>query len=261
MASGSRTGAVEVAHELSAAPLDILGELIERYADDPRKQVIHAVEVARRRQARLKADHERVLGMYELMHELAGDGIVLGVDEVGRGAIAGPLVVGAVCLPSGEPIWGLDDSKRLSPQRREILSTEIRRRALAVGIGSVSNDEIDAVGMAVALRMAMRLAIEDTGLDADAVLIDGNPVHVHPREHTIVKGDARVACIAAASIVAKVWRDALMVDYSAEYPGYHLDECKGYASADHIAAIKAHGLTPIHRSSFCGNFLETPRLF
>lgn len=107
----------------------------------------------------------------------------------------------------------------------------------------------------------MSQAIENAGIEADAVLIDGNPVHVHPREVTLVKGDARVACIAAASIVAKVTRDAMMVAYAEDYPLYHLDACKGYGSAEHVAAIRAHGLCPLHRASFCGNFVETPRLF
>lgn len=104
-------------------------------------------------------------------------------------------------------------------------------------------------------------AIEDARVDPDCVLIDGNPMHVHPKEKTLVKGDARIACIAAASIVAKVTRDSMMVAYDEEYPGYHLAQCKGYASAEHIAAIKEKGLSPIHRVSFCGNFLETPPLF
>ena len=115
--------------------------------------------------------------------------------------------------------------------------------------------------MAQALRAAMSGAIKDAGVEPDCVLIDGNPMHVHPKERTLVKGDARIAAIAAASIVAKVTRDHLMVAYDDEYPEYHLAECKGYASAEHIAAIRAHGLTPIHRFSFCGNFLETPSLF
>jgi ribonuclease HII len=107
----------------------------------------------------------------------------------------------------------------------------------------------------------MAKAIEDAGVEPDCVLIDGNPVHVHPKEKTLVKGDARIAAIAAASIVAKVTRDSIMVAYDEEYPGYHLAECKGYGSAAHIAAIRERGLTPIHRVSFCGNFLETPPLF
>ena len=199
--------------------------------------------------------------MYALMREMGGDGLVLGVDEVGRGALAGPLTVCAVALPPEPRIWGINDSKQLTPARRVELAGRIRQVAHTIGICHVEPASIDAVGMSQALRMAMSGAIEDAGIDPDCVLIDGNPVHVHPRERTLVRGDARIACIAAASIVAKVTRDALMVGYDEEYPAYHLAACKGYGSAEHIQAIRDHGLTPLHRVSFCGNFLETPSLF
>ena len=235
--------------------------LVERYADDPRKQVQKAVDAARKRIAREEAEKKRVEDMYDLMHELGGDGIVLGVDEVGRGSIAGPLTVCAVALPADPIVYGINDSKQLTPAKREILAARIAEVALAIGTCHIEPASIDAVGMAQAIRMAMSGAIKDAGIEPDCVLIDGNPVHVHPKEKTLVKGDARVACIAAASIVAKVTRDHLMVAMDEEYPEYHLAECKGYASAEHIQAIKDHGLSPIHRFSFCGNFLETPSLF
>lgn len=251
----------EVAAALASAPADEASRLIERYAEDPRRQVRHAIEVARRRLEREGAERERVEASYRLMRELGGEGIVLGVDEVGRGALAGPLTVAAVALPDDPVVWGINDSKQLAPARREALAARIADVALAIGIAHVEPEAIDAVGMAVSLRQAMASAIADAGVEPDRVLIDGNPVHVHPRETCVVKGDARVACISAASIVAKVTRDALMVSYEDDYPGYHLAESKGYGSAEHVAAIRARGLTPIHRVSFCGNFLETPRLF
>ena len=221
------TSAREIAAALSDAPEDEALVLMERYAEDPRKQVQHAIAAARKRIERAVAERDRVHGMYSLMREMGGEGIVVGVDEVGRGSIAGPLTVGAVALPDEPEILGLNDSKQLTPERREALAAQIADVALAIG----------------------------------CVLIDGNPMHVHPKEKTLVKGDARIACIAAASIVAKVTRDSMMVAYDEEYPGYHLAQCKGYASAEHIAAIKEKGLSPIHRVSFCGNFLETPPLF
>lgn len=255
------TTAREIAALLSDASAEEVRVLVERYAEDPRRQVRHAVEVASRRMDREKAEHDRVLDMYALMHEVGGDGVVIGVDEVGRGAVAGPLTVGAVALPDDPVIWGVNDSKQLTPAQREILAARIADVAPAVGIAHVEAESIDAVGMSCALRMAMAGAIRDAGIEPDSVLIDGIPVHVHPKEKTLVKGDARVACIAAASIVAKVTRDAMMVAYEEEYPGYHLAESKGYASPEHIAAIREKGLSPIHRASFCGNFLETPHLF
>lgn len=253
--------AKEIAALLSDAPDDEARALIKRYSDDPRKQVQRAVASAQKRVERDAAEHDRVRGMYELQRELGGDGLVLGVDEVGRGSIAGPLTVCAVALPYDPMIWGINDSKQLTPARREVLAAKIADAALAIGTCHIEPAVIDAVGMAQALRAAMSGAIKDAGVEPDCVLIDGNPMHVHPKERTLVKGDARIAAIAAASIVAKVTRDHLMVAYDVEYPEYHLAECKGYASAEHIAAIRAHGLTPIHRFSFCGNFLETPSLF
>ena len=251
----------EVVGALHDASFDEVELLIERYADDPRAQVRNAVGKARRRYEKQRAERDRVLGMYALEHEMAGGGIALGIDEVGRGAIAGPLTVCAVALPQEPVIWGLNDSKQLTPMRREALAAQIAEHALAIGIAHIEPASIDAVGMATALRMGMTQAIENSCIEPDAVLIDGNPVHVHPKEQTLVKGDARVACIAAASIVAKVTRDAMMVAYAEDYPDYHLDSCKGYGSAEHIAAIREKGLSPIHRVSFCGNFLETARLF
>lgn len=251
----------EIAAALADAPLEEAEALAERYAEDPRKQVARAVVATRRRLARERAERERVLGMYGAMRELGGDGVVLGVDEVGRGALAGPLTVAAVALPDEPVVWGVDDSKRLTPARREALAATIADVAVAVGMAHVEPAVIDALGMASALRQAMARAIEDAGVEPDAVLIDGNPVHVHPKETCVVGGDGRVACIAAASIVAKVTRDAIMVALDEEHPGYHLAESKGYGSPEHIAAIRERGCSPVHRVSFCGNFLETPRLF
>lgn len=251
----------EIAATLADATLEEAPALIERYAQDPRAQVRRAVESARRRVTREAAERHRVEDMYVLQRELGGEGVVLGVDEVGRGAVAGPLTVAAVALPADPVIWGLNDSKQLTPARREALAATIADVALAIGIAHVEPAAIDAVGMASALRQAMARAIADSGVEPDAVLIDGNPVHVHPREVCVVKGDARVACIAAASIVAKVTRDALMTALAEEYPGYHLDVSKGYGTPEHIAAIKERGLSPVHRFSFCGGFLETPSLF
>lgn len=252
----------EVAATLASSPLEEARELVERYADDPRKQVRHAVEVTRRRIDREQADRERVMGMYALQAELArGHELIVGVDEVGRGALAGPLTVAAVCLPADPVVWGLNDSKQLSPQARERIAARVAEVATAVGICHIEPAAIDALGMGACLRHAMAAAVRDTGIDPDLVLIDGNPVGAHPAERCVVKGDAKIACIAAASIVAKVTRDALMTSFDGEFRGYHLAENKGYGSPEHIAAIRALGPSPIHRTTFCGNFMETPRLF
>ena len=253
--------ASQVAAELASAPPDQIEGLLERYRDDPRAQVRKACERARRRLDRERAERERVEGMYARMRELGGAGVVVGVDEVGRGSVAGPLTVCAVCLPDEPRIWRVNDSKQLSPARREMLAVRIAETARAIGICHIPPERIDAIGMARSLREAVAGAVADTGLAPDCVLMDGNPLGAVPNERDVVHGDATVACIAAASIVAKVTRDELMVELDAEYPGYHLARSKGYASPEHIQAIRERGLTPVHRVSFCGNFLETARLF
>lgn len=196
------------------------------------------------------------------MREVGGPGIVVGIDEVGRGALAGPLMVAAVALPDEPQVVGIDDSKKLSPKRREALAAQIREVALGVGICHIPPDEIDACGMAASLRVCMAralaacerdIAARGNGSGADAVLVDGNPIHLHANEKTIVKGDGKAACIAAASIVAKVTRDALMVEYAKSYPAYHFDSNKGYGSAAHIEALHELGPCELHRRSFLGN--------
>ncbi len=253
--------AAQIAAELASASIEELDVLLARFHDDPRVQVQKACERARRRRDKELVERERVASMYEAMAELGGDGVVVGVDEVGRGSVAGPLTVCAVQLPSEPRIWGLNDSKKLTPSKRELLAARIAEVALAIGICHVPASEIDRMGMACALRQAVAGAVADTGVTPDCVLMDGNPLGAVERERDVVHGDATVACIAAASIVAKVTRDELMVELDAEYPGYHLAESKGYASPEHIDAIRAHGLSDIHRVSFCGNFVETGRLF
>ena len=257
----SSVSASQVAGELASAPFEDIPALVEHYREDPRQQVKKACERALKRHAKELAERERVDGMYDLMHELGGDGVVVGVDEVGRGSVAGPLTVCAVCLPLEPHVWGINDSKKLTPARRELLSVRIAETARAIGFCHIPPHDIDEMGMARAIRAAVAGAVADTGLTPDCVLMDGNPLGAVEHEVDVVKGDAKIACIAAASIMAKVTRDEMMVEYDAEFPGYHLAESKGYASPEHIAAIKKKGLSPIHRVSFCGNFLETERLF
>ena len=245
----SSVSASQVAGELASATFEEIPALVEHYREDPRQQVIKACERALKRHAKELAERERVNDMYELMHELGGDGVVVGVDEVGRGSVAGPLTVCAVCLPMEPRVWGINDSKKLTPARRELLSVKIAEVATAIGFCHIAPKDIDEMGMARAIRAAVAGAVADTGLEPDCVLMD------------VVKGDAKIACIAAASIMAKVTRDEMMVEYDAEYPEYHLAESKGYASPEHIEAIRKHGLCSLHRVSFCGNFLQTERLF
>lgn len=234
--------------------------VLERcFAADTRKTVQAAMVTARKRLDALEAERERVRAMYAFQREIAGGGVCVGLDEVGRGPLAGPLAVGAVVLPETPLIWGLNDSKQVKLEDREELAARIRERALAWTVCYVEPGDIDAAGMSASLRVAFARAIceiESQGVKLDAILLDGNPLHLDARERSVVKGDATCASIAAASVVAKVARDELMVQYDREYPSYGFASNKGYGSAEHQQAIREYGLCPIHRASFCSSLLQ-----
>lgn len=243
----------EVKALLGCASGTSLDSLLTRFADDERAGVKSLLDSARRRAKLAKAEHSRTKRLYKLEQELRADGyqLIAGLDEVGRGALAGPLTAGAVVLPASPRISGLDDSKRLTPQRREELALEIREHAIAVSVSHISAGEVDSLGMTRALRRVMGLAIAGLDVPVDHVVLDGLPMNVAENETAVVKGDGSVAAIAAASIVAKVARDTLMRSLAREYPKYAFDVNKGYGTSDHLAAIAKDGLCPIHRRSFC----------
>lgn len=178
-------------------------------------------------------------------------GLVAGVDEAGRGPLAGPVVAAAVILDDMQPIDGLADSKKLTARQRDKLYDEIRAKALCCSIAEASVEEIDEINILQATMLAMRRAVEGLRLKPSMVLVDGNrlPVLKVPAE-AIVKGDAKVAAISAASILAKVHRDRLCEQLDEAYPQYGFAGHKGYPTVDHVAAIKQHGVTPAHRRSF-----------
>ena len=190
--------------------------------------------------------------------------VLCGVDEVGRGPLAGNVVAACVILDfEAPPIVGLNDSKKLKEAVRESLFVEIRERALAFGVGECTPEEIDRFNILRASLLAMRRAVQSMRRPPGLLLVDGNqriPDAPWPQK-TLVKGDGRSASIAAASIVAKVLRDRQMVELHALFPGYGFDAHKGYATAVHRAAIRALGLTPFHRKSFCGKAAEQADLF
>lgn len=231
---------------------------------DTRKGVQQALVQTRHRLEAAKAEQLRLEGLYNFEKELSEGKLVVGLDEVGRGPLAGPLTVGAVVLDNDAPlIAGLNDSKQVAESKRPEIAQAIRDQARAWAVVHIEPQIIDEKGMSACLRQAFSqalAAIEDKGIVPEVVLLDGNPLHVCPREINVVHGDARCASIAAASILAKVERDALMVVYDTQYPGYDLASSKGYGSARHRAAITEKGLTPIHRASFCQGFLQD-RLF
>ena len=178
---------------------------------------------------------------------------VIGVDEVGRGCLAGPVYAAAVIIPDGFDTSGLTDSKKLSEKRREELSKQIHAGCL-VSLGFASVEEIDEINILWASLLAMKRAVEGLGVDHGHVLVDGNKAipKIDFPQTTLVKGDLRAAPVAAASIVAKVYRDHLMMDLATDYPGYGLEGHKGYATPTHKEAIKELGPQSFHRKSFAG---------
>ncbi len=182
---------------------------------------------------------------------LEPEGLVCGVDEAGRGPLAGPVVAAAVILDPNQPIAGLNDSKKLSAKRREALAIEIRAKALAWAVAEASVEEIDQINILQASMLAMRRAVELLAVRPTRALVDGNrcPELSCPVE-AVVGGDGLVASIAAASILAKTVRDAGMMTLHVTYPMYGFDRHMGYPTAAHVAALKEHGVSPVHRRSF-----------
>jgi ribonuclease HII len=175
---------------------------------------------------------------------------VAGVDEVGRGCLFGPVVAGAVILSPDRPVRGLNDSKLLEPERREVLSERIRERAVAWAIAAVDSATIDAINIYQASRLAMRRAVAQLSPAPDFLLVDAVPLDVALPQRPLIKGDMRCHAIAAASIVAKVYRDALMRVWDEVFPAYGLASHKGYSTPEHWRALREFGPTPLHRLSF-----------
>lgn len=188
----------------------------------------------------------------ECRYWLSGFAYVAGLDEAGRGCLAGPVVAAAVILPPGAYLPGLNDSKKLTPRQRELLMPAIAAEALAVGIGQCSPKEIDQLNILRASLEAMRRAAADLALSPDLLLVDGNRTIQNPPcpQQFVIKGDAKSISIAAASVVAKVTRDRLMVDLDTDFPVYGWARHKGYPTAIHYDALAAHGPSPHHRRSF-----------
>lgn len=177
--------------------------------------------------------------------------LIAGVDEVGRGPLAGAVVAAAVILDPQQPIIGLNDSKKLSAKRRELLAVEIRAKAVAWSLGRAEVEEIDSINILQATFLAMQRALEGLSIQPDLVKIDGNRCPPLPYQmQAIVGGDASVPAISAASILAKVSRDAEMLEWDAVYPQYGFAKHKGYGTAAHLAALREFGATPLHRKSF-----------
>ena len=212
--------------------------------------------MAKDKNSKLEAERERLEQMKVYEKEYASFGLVCGIDEVGRGPLAGPVVAGAVILPLDCNILYINDSKKLSAKKREELYPIILEEAVSVGIGMVSPQRIDEINILQATYEAMREAIEKLSIKPDILLNDAVTIPgVSIRQVPIINGDGKSISIAAASIVAKVTRDKLMAEYDKIMPEYSFASNKGYGTAAHIAALKEHGPTPIHRKSFIRNYV------
>ena len=229
---------------------------IDAYSGDGRSGVIQLVNKASKAVEKHKAELERTERMLSFEREYSCYSAICGIDEVGRGPLAGPVVAGAVIPPKDDMILYLNDSKQLSASKREELYDVIYERAVDVSIGIVDHKRIDEINILQATYEAMRMAIMNLKEKPDILLNDAVTIPgVDIKQVPIIKGDAKSCSIAAASIVAKVTRDRMMVEMDEKYPGYGFAGNKGYGSAEHIKAIKELGPCPIHRMTFIGNFI------
>ena len=214
-------------------------------------------ERLKKQQEKLAAELDRLENMRLFEKQYERCGLICGIDEAGRGPLAGPVVAGAVILPRDCQILYLNDSKKLTARRRELLYEEIMEKALAVGTGVVSHARIDEINILQATYEAMRQAIEKLGMAPDILLNDAVTIpEVTLKQVPIIKGDAKSVSIAAASVIAKVTRDRMMVEMDQKYPGYGFASNKGYGSAAHIASIREMGPCEIHRKTFIRNFTD-----
>ena len=242
--------------ELKAADISMLPSFVQEYQLDARSAVATLVKQAQKRIEAYQKEIERTEKLKFFEKKYCDYEFICGIDEVGRGPLAGPVVTGAVILPKDCDILYLNDSKQLSEKKREELYEIIMEKAVSVGIGYNSPERIDEINILQATLEAMREAISKLDPQPSLLLNDAVTIpKVDIKQVPIIKGDAKSISIAAASIVAKVTRDRLMVQYAEIYPEYGFESNKGYGSASHIEALKKYGPTPIHRRSFIGNFV------
>lgn len=229
---------------------------IKEYENDERSGVKAVVESAHRRLEKFESEKQRIESIKKYEREYSDYEFICGIDEVGRGPLAGPVVAGAVILPKDCDILYINDSKKLSAKKRDELYDEIMEKAVATGIGMASHERIDEINILQATYEAMRQAISKLSPQPTLLLNDAVTIpEVSIKQVPIIKGDAKSISIGAASIIAKVTRDRMMEQYDTMYPGYGFASNKGYGSTEHIDQIKKNGPCPIHRKSFIKNFI------
>ena len=246
----------EIKSIFQAADLTELPAFINTYESDERAGVVTLVKKAQKQPSDYEKECRRIEKMKEFENKYEDYSFICGIDEVGRGPLAGPVVAGAVILPKDCNILYLNDSKQLSEKKREELYEVIMEKAISTGLGFVSPQRIDEINILQATYEAMREAIGKLDPMPDLLLNDAVTIpKVSIRQIPIIKGDAKSISIAAASIIAKVTRDRLMVKYDEVYPEYGFASNKGYGANMHIEALKKYGPTPIHRKSFIKNIV------
>lgn len=256
LASQKQKTISEIKAELKAAEDFMLPVFIEKYSQDTRSGVKTAIEQAKKRIEKLEAEKARIETLKYYEKKYAEYSYICGIDEAGRGPLAGPVVAGAVILPKDCDILYINDSKKLSTKKREELYDEIMEKAIAVGVGIIGPQRIDEINILQATYEAMREAIRKLGVTPDILLNDAVTIpDVDVKQVPIIKGDAKSVSIGAASIIAKVTRDRLMEEYDKIMPEYGFASHKGYGAAKHIEAIRKYGPSPIHRETFIKNFV------
>lgn len=247
----------QIREEFENADRDMIGSLLLEYEPDERAGVKALVKKYKKKREAEEKENQRLEQMLIFERRYARYEYICGIDEAGRGPLAGPVTAAAVILPRECKITFLNDSKKLSPARREQLYDEIMEKALGVGVGMASPARIDEINILQATYEAMREAVSKLPVQPDILLNDAVTIpKIEITQVPIIKGDAKSMSIAAASVIAKVTRDRLMMEYDKVMPEYGFAGHKGYGSAAHIAAIQKYGPSPIHRATFIKNFLQ-----
>lgn len=226
--------------------------LFETFSEDERKSVQQAISSTKKRLQKVEQlkQHFEEMKEFENKAYSAGFKYIAGIDEVGRGPLAGPVVAAAVILPSDFSLYEVNDSKQLSATKRDELFDKIKDNALAIGIGMMDQDVIDSVNIYEATKLAMKEAVSQLKVTPDCLLIDAMALDLAIPQEKIIKGDARSISIACASIIAKVTRDKMMEDFDNVYPGYGFAKNAGYGTKEHLEGLDKNGVTPIHRKTF-----------
>ncbi len=248
----------EIQSEYKEVTDDKLSDFVMEYIKDGRPGVAKIINQAQRKLMKLEQEKARVYKMTEFERKYQDYEYICGIDEVGRGPLAGPTVAGAVILPKDLLLYYINDSKKLTETRREKLYNEIKDNAISSAVGIVDVDSINKTdNISLSVFEAMRQAVDKLDVRPDLLFVDA--VHIPDidiKQVSIIKGDAKSISIAAASVIAKVTRDRMMVELDSVYPGYGFKDNKGYGTKEHINALRTIGKTPIHRDKFIRNFIE-----